>query len=204
MSMQTINFGTAPTGVGGDTPRSAFTKTAENFAELYASLGAGGSPAVLPPALPVTKGGTGATNAAAARLALGLGTAAVAPLLGTVSQSGGLPTGAVIERGSNANGQYVKFADGTLLCTWAGINSMVANQTHNGWYITPASGWNFPATFVEIPWVGVNLFQAGASGLVLGTPYPVSVSSANWYGLAASALPGYQFTIRLMAIGRWY
>lgn len=37
-------------------------------------------------------------------------------LLGTVSQSGGVPTGAVIERGSNANGEYVKFADGTMIC----------------------------------------------------------------------------------------
>ena len=40
-----------------------------------------------------------------------------ANLLGTVSQSGGVPTGAVIERGSNANGEYVKFADGTMIAT---------------------------------------------------------------------------------------
>ncbi|BCB62825.1 hypothetical protein HaloA020_35260 [Halomonas sp. A020] len=35
-------------------------------------------------------------------------------VIGTVSQSGGVPTGAIIERGSNANGEYVKFADGSL------------------------------------------------------------------------------------------
>lgn len=38
-------------------------------------------------------------------------------ILGTVSQSSGVPTGAIIERGSNSNGEYVKFADGTLLMT---------------------------------------------------------------------------------------
>jgi hypothetical protein len=38
-------------------------------------------------------------------------------LLGTVSQSSGVPTGAVIERDSNSNGEYVKFADGTMICT---------------------------------------------------------------------------------------
>ena len=38
-------------------------------------------------------------------------------LLGTVSQSGGVPTGAIIERGSNVNGEYVRFADGTQICT---------------------------------------------------------------------------------------
>lgn len=38
-------------------------------------------------------------------------------VIGPVSQSGGKPTGGVIERGNNANGDYVRFADGTQLCT---------------------------------------------------------------------------------------
>ena len=36
-------------------------------------------------------------------------------ILGTVSESGGVPTGAVFESGSNANGSYVKFACGTMI-----------------------------------------------------------------------------------------
>lgn len=42
-------------------------------------------------------------------------------ILGAVSQSGGVPTGAVIQRGSNANGEFVRFADGTQIC--AGVSS---------------------------------------------------------------------------------
>ena len=38
-------------------------------------------------------------------------------VVGSVSQSGGLPTGSVIERGSNANGEYVRYADGTQWAT---------------------------------------------------------------------------------------
>jgi hypothetical protein len=38
-------------------------------------------------------------------------------ILGTVSQSGGVPTGAIIETGSNANGEYVRFANGTQIAT---------------------------------------------------------------------------------------
>lgn len=38
-------------------------------------------------------------------------------LLGSVSQSDGTPTGAVIERGSNGDGDYVRWADGTQICT---------------------------------------------------------------------------------------
>lgn len=37
-------------------------------------------------------------------------------ILGTVSQSGGVPTGAIIESGSNVNGRYWKSAGGQLIC----------------------------------------------------------------------------------------
>lgn len=40
-------------------------------------------------------------------------------VVGTVSQASGMPTGAIIERGSNANGEYVRYADGTQMC-WNG------------------------------------------------------------------------------------
>ncbi|WP_071554141.1 phage tail fiber protein [Pseudomonas frederiksbergensis] len=39
MSKQTIQLGTPPSGVGGDTPRSANIKIAANFDELYSLLG---------------------------------------------------------------------------------------------------------------------------------------------------------------------
>ncbi|MFH5101210.1 integrase, partial [Citrobacter freundii complex sp. 2024EL-00219] len=54
----------------------------------------------------------GAAAIATALSNLGLRTAAKADVVGTVSQSGGVPTGAIIERGSNSNGEYTKFADG--------------------------------------------------------------------------------------------
>ena len=37
-------------------------------------------------------------------------------IVGTVSQSGGDPTGAVLERDSNDDGEYTRYADGTQLC----------------------------------------------------------------------------------------
>jgi len=76
MAKQTINPGTAPTGAGGDTFRSGSAKLQANDDELYAQLGANAS-GVLPAALPVAKGGTGATTAAAARTNLELGNAAL-------------------------------------------------------------------------------------------------------------------------------
>lgn len=46
---------------------------------------------------------------------------------------------AIIESGSNANGNYVKFADGTLICTsMVGVNKNSSNST---------SMYNYPSTF---------------------------------------------------------
>ena len=73
MAKQTINQGTAPTGAGGDTFRTGSAKLQANDDELYTQLGATAQ-GVLPAALPVNKGGTGATTAAAARTNLGLTT----------------------------------------------------------------------------------------------------------------------------------
>lgn len=79
MAKQTINPGTAPTGAGGDTFRSGSAKLQANDDEIYSQLGATAQ-GVLPAALPVNKGGTGASTAAAARTNLGLGSAATATL----------------------------------------------------------------------------------------------------------------------------
>lgn len=94
MAKQDINLGTPPTGVGGDTNRSANVKINANLTELYKAMGGslnGGNGSVLPDALPVSKGGTGAATAAAARTNLGLGDAAtrsVGTSAGNVMQVG--------------------------------------------------------------------------------------------------------------------
>lgn len=60
MARQEINLGTAPTGAGGDTTRSAAAKMNAMSTEIYAALG--GTNGTLPSALPVAKGGTGVTD----------------------------------------------------------------------------------------------------------------------------------------------
>ncbi|MFL1495729.1 hypothetical protein ACI77E_30595, partial [Pseudomonas antarctica] len=83
----------------------AFNNLNNQFGPKLAALGTTGNYDILP----VAKGGTGNATGTAAKLA-------AAAIVGTVSQSAGLPTGAIIERGSNANGSYTKYADGTLIC----------------------------------------------------------------------------------------
>lgn len=157
-------------------------------------------------ALSVAQGGTGGKTQAAARAGLGLGAAAVAAIVGTVTQSAGVPTGAIIERGSNANGEYVKYADGTMICWISTLASSIAIDTTLGtstlWYGNIV--WNFPATFVGNPTVSPGAVRWGGS--------------INWAGATAS--DSSRVTIRVFdpaqraaqagtlisaaAFGRWY
>ena len=78
-------------------------------------------------------------------------------ILGTVSQSGGIPTGAIIERGSNANGEFVKYADGTMICT--GSATVNFNNT------STRQDYSFPAAFTDTPSGSFNITTSGTPAL---------------------------------------
>lgn len=147
----------------------------------------------------IAKGGTGATSANAAADALGAfrrGT-----LLGTVSQSAGVPTGAAIERGSNANGEYVRFADGTQICmsTYAGALSPAAYGSV-GIYRS-IFAWTQPAGFVGAAAVYACGVDSGSQGWGGGLFASSTSTNVYWY----SATPAITHSgIILLTIGRWY
>ncbi|MCT8948390.1 phage tail protein [Pseudomonas iridis] len=155
--------------------------------------------------LPVTKGGTGGTSQATARTALGLGSASVAAIVGTVSQTAGTPTGAIIEQGSNANGSYVKFADGTMMSWWTrtgvtlaygNIFTLAGGNTYYG-----SAGWTFPVQFTGVPTVTCMVRSTGR--LLWACLNNVSAATANFYLLSAlNETVSSDFTF--IAIGRWF
>lgn len=64
-------------------------------------------------------------------------------VLGSLGTVGGKPTGALFETGTNANGHYVRYADGTQMC-WQTlpITTRAAGSTQ-------FEDWIFPASFVS-------------------------------------------------------
>ncbi|EPK2671618.1 hypothetical protein [Citrobacter freundii] len=135
-----------------------------------------------------------------------LGSAAARDAVGTVSQSGGAPTGAIIERGSNSNGDYTKFADGTLICWFTRSVESVANNSSGGTtnlYFSSEVGLTFPATFVGIA-PTVTPSASLSSG---GTSSWPSVRGRSLTGTSLALISNVQNAAAYLgytAIGRWF
>jgi hypothetical protein len=150
-------------------------------------------------ALSVAQGGTGGSTQATARAGLGLKAAATADIVGTVSQSGGVPTGAIFEKGSNANGRYVKYADG----------SATAEMTVTTTSFSPVAGLHVsndmsaptPITFIAGSAVLSGNDALNNSFLVAGRVEPNSISVKAYF----TSSPGVPVrTINIVVQGRWY
>ncbi|UYV37192.1 DUF2793 domain-containing protein [Rhodobacteraceae bacterium D3-12] len=118
-------------------------------------------------------------------------------LLGTVSQSSGIPTGAVIERGSNANGEYVRFADGTQICT--------AKVSHD-FSSTGSALYTYPAAFAATPVGGGSLVSYSSSEINEwhnGHAMAYCRNTTQWNFRVTTAQTS-TLDIQLWAIGRWF
>ena len=111
-------------------------------------------------------------------------------ILGGVSQTGGVATGAVIERGSNANGEYVRFADGTQICTQVRTASTGAGTS-----------WSFPAAFAAVP-VVTGTAQATVLSCVMLDAAPTATSCT--FSTRDKADARRADSVRIQATGRWF
>lgn len=118
-------------------------------------------------------------------------------ILGVVSQSTGVPSGAIIERGSHAShGEYCRFADGSQI-VWLKRSHLPVAAT------TTTLGWSFPAAFVAGGSVVVQLSaqdgDPGGSGLRLG----YANLTASGCDLVFFRTAAVVTELAAMAIGRW-
>jgi len=122
-------------------------------------------------------------------------------ILGTVSQSGGVPTGAIIERGSNANGEYVRFADGTQECYIPGYLFLL-DVTAN---LEAVRSWTYPAPFTgNVPVANVSIQTVSSTHA-----YTVSKLAMNSVGLTSAdirmiASTSQTYRIGVTVRGRWF
>ena len=113
------------------------------------------------------------------------------------------------ERGSNANGNYMRLADGTQVC-WLGTANAAETNTRLASIALDTEGavtWTFPAEFASTPEVIANYGSSDAFLRVIAQPQRKSSRSTtaatiNWWARrpVASAVQ----MLDAVAIGRWY
>lgn len=107
----------------------------------------------------------------------------------------------ITESGENANGRYVKFDDGTMICTHkitiTGDVSTAAGALFRGNSIT----WIFPAEFLNNN-IGVSSSIGGQTQMfTIGNV--VTTSTCSFYPTRVTSLTNITYHIHLIAIGRW-
>lgn len=111
----------------------------------------------------------------------------------------GMMGSAIIERGSNANGEYVKFADGTMWCMIETLRTIdIIYQ--NVLYRSETVSFTFPCTFMAVPIISVMCSEnSGNTWCAVGN---VTVSSM-WFRAYAESSKNAACTVYIFAIGRW-
>lgn len=125
-------------------------------------------------------------------------------IVGTVSGTSAAPTGSIIERGGNANGDYIKFADGTMICFRNMSDTIAIDTSLLGGFRSANITWTYPVPFVTSPIVQ-SCARASAFGMYSAPSAAVSGSFTeaiyNYVSITSSA--SFARYGSLVAIGRW-
>ncbi|MEQ1407787.1 pyocin knob domain-containing protein [Neorhizobium sp. Rsf11] len=105
-----------------------------------------------------------------------------------------------MERGSNANGEYVRFGDGTQICTGLLDSGDIDSPTGSLFANSPGVvAWTFPVAFAAAP--SISGSQSGSSTRWVN---PVSRSTTVGNFRVLSSTTGTTIGFGVSAIGRWF
>jgi hypothetical protein len=123
-------------------------------------------------------------------------------LLGTVSQSAGVPTGAAIQRDSNSDGSYTRFADGTQICWRRITRSLAIDTSYQGGFRSVGQSDPFPVSFSASPEATVTPVNDTSFGA-----YRRLATASNVWGWAVTSVTtqtSAERIVSLEATGRWF
>ena len=107
----------------------------------------------------------------------------------------------IVESGSNSNGNYIKYSDGTMIC-WKNLTTQMAINAAYGNLYQNSRVFDFPQQFIETP-VGVcSMFQWG-TGASWGCVLTISTTQITCRGIDAISRDVGTCKISYIAIGKW-
>ena len=117
----------------------------------------------------------------------------------TMPQRGG---NAIVSKGSNSNGAYVKFGDGTLICTAQKTTLEQNNGASAGnFYYSNAGTWTYPLAFNAAPKV-IAQVNGGHYNAMSAKAVSIGTSSTNYLTMSINSTTNAQ-GLSLLAIGTW-
>ena len=102
-----------------------------------------------------------------------------------------------IERGSNATGEFTRWADGTQAC-WFSTSALGFVVSLSAYYT-----WTYPAAFAAVPVPGCTM-RRNDNATTISTPRQGLVDSATQSNWAHNGASSATWDFKLMAHGRWY
>jgi hypothetical protein len=137
--------------------------------------------------------------------------AATLVILGTVSQSGGVPTGAVMQNldvlatssvDTHSGGKCVRFAGGLQICWSQSALTRTITNASGSLYTSAAQTFNFPATFAAAPIVTPIAMNATGAVVWAAGNDPTTTAASNLYLMSVSNTATAR--IAYIAVGRWF
>lgn len=111
----------------------------------------------------------------------------------------------IIESGSNTNGNWVKYSDGTMICyKTASAQNVAITSSWDSLYEGSFSLGNWPQTFTDVPHIQVS--NAGATGFIIESFVGGDLPTASSAGSLIVVRPTSATTncsVYLTAIGKW-
>ena len=120
----------------------------------------------------------------------------------------------VVESGSNNNGSWIKFADGTMICKFTQIINVAVNTAWGSLYGGKCSLHDYPQEFIDIPETNLTLVAnntadggnyAGWIGTNGGTDdiRPTNKNFGEFDILRPTTTNNGYYKVQVIAIGKW-
>lgn len=117
----------------------------------------------------------------------------------------------VVENGTNNNGSWIKFADGTMICKFTQIINLTVNNAWGSLYGGKFSVHDYPQEFIDIPEASITLVAnndgnyGGWIGNNGGTDdiRPTKKNIGEFVMLRPTTTNNAYYKVQVIAIGKW-
>ena len=113
----------------------------------------------------------------------------------------------IVESGSNSNGSWTKYADGTMICTRSIDKEISCNNSWGSlFYGYDSTVYKFAQEFISAPKLFLTAYQRLNSSFWLSNYYNTIVNKDSFYNysiMRATSADSVALTLNVLAIGRW-